>query len=278
MAYRMKLSFALAILVSLLFLLPVLFSGTEPPLSSRMEEGSMQPRTPVLVELFTSEGCSSCPPADRLLSDLARSQPVRGAEIIVLSQHVDYWNDIGWADPFSSPQFTQRQNEYAHSLANGRIYTPQMVVDGQQEFVGSQKGKALAAIELATRNSKGQVRISQVTPTSGGAAGAANLQINVSDLPKLAPGEGGDVWLALTENNLQTKVLRGENAGQELSHDGVVRVLKRIGTVSASIPTFSGHQALRLKEAWRREALRVVVFVQLHQGRRVLAASSVPLS
>src|SRR3954468_6648160 len=127
-------------------------------LSGRLALYSAQPapdngqRVPVLVELFTSEGCSSCPPADRFLMRLENEQPVPGAEIIVLGQHVDYWDQQGWRDRFSSSQYTERQNQYAESFGNDQVYTPEMVVDGRREFSGSDESKAFKAIaESATR-------------------------------------------------------------------------------------------------------------------------------
>src|SRR5689334_16426960 len=131
-------------------------------------------RQAVLVELFTSEGCSSCPPADALLERLDRSQPVPGAQVVVLSEHVDYWNHIGWADPYSSPAFSARQEQYARRFRTQGPYTPQMVVDGRTEFVGSDARAAESAIRDAVRQPKAAVHIT---------TGEAAADIEIDPLP-----------------------------------------------------------------------------------------------
>src|SRR5262249_16165571 len=116
-------------------------------------------RTPVLVELFTSEGCSSCPPADQVLIELAEQQPVDGVEVIGMSEDVDYWNRLGWSDPFSSVQFSNRQNEYAAAFRRTDIYTPQMIVDGHIEFVGNSRTQTIRTVGRAAQQPKGQIAI-----------------------------------------------------------------------------------------------------------------------
>ena len=121
------------------------------------------PRTPVLVELFTSEGCSSCPPADALLARLDRDQPVPNADIITLGEHVDYWDSLGWHDRFSSHQFTLRQSEYTQRLRLDDSYTPQMIVDGTSQFVGNDAAHALRAIAEAARTPNIPISLSSIT-------------------------------------------------------------------------------------------------------------------
>jgi len=177
-------------------------------------------RTPVVVELFTSEGCSSCPPADLLLTRLSEKQSIVGVEIIALSEHVDYWNRLGWRDPFSSAELTARQQRYAEVFGTDRVYTPQMVVDGRTEFVGSDAARADRVIADAARQPKAAVRLSLAQ---------GRLQIRVAPLPRR--GVSADVLLAITENSLESNVSRGENAGRRLRHIAVVRRLIQLAHV-----------------------------------------------
>jgi hypothetical protein len=238
--------------------------------------GNNDRRTPVVVELFTSEGCSSCPPADALLSRLDETQPVAGAEVIALAQHVDYWDYLGWADPFSAHEFSERQGEYAEAFGNDGVYTPQMVVDGRAEFPGSNNGKAFEAIAQAARGPKAEVSLARASEQDGACDGL-RLDVRVRALPKLTDGDTADVLLAVTEDRLASNVERGENAGRRLSHVGVVRRLTKIGYVDATGTQFTDEPVVALDKGWRRENLRAVVFLQEHTSRRVIGAAAVKL-
>lgn len=230
----------------------------------------------VLVELFTSEGCSSCPPADELLAELDRTQPIAGAEIIVLSEHVDYWNRLGWVDPFSSPAFSDRQSRYGDAFGSDRIYTPQMIVDGQAEFVGSQSARARSAIASAANKPKAAVRVELARSTD--AAGARiPLSIRIENLPNTTSNDTAEVLLALTESGLASRVSRGENAGRRLGHTAVVRKLDVIGTVDPGKSSFNTEAVVQIKDQWNRSHVRAVVFVQERKSRRVLGAAALGL-
>lgn len=207
-------------------------------------------RVPVIVELFTSEGCSSCPPADKVLSQLIATQPVDGALIIGLSEHVDYWDRLGWKDPFSDARYTRRQNDYATHGTADNIYTPQMVVDGETAFVGSDRAAALAAVRKATTRPK---RVVHLTWQS---AGQLDIEIAAGN-----DRSASRVFLAVIEDGLANKVTRGENSGHTLPHDAVVRRLVELGQTTkegayhATIP-------VALDATWQRAATRVVVWTQ----------------
>lgn len=230
---------------------------------------SVQPaRTPVLVELFTSEGCSSCPPADALLIKLNDLQPVAGVTVIALEEHVDYWDRQGWRDPFSSADFTARQRRYAEWLHVDSPYTPEMVIDGHTEFVGNDSKRALSELAKAAQKAKTPVRLA-IREKS---ADRVSLAVQVD-----AAGSSGDVLLAITESNLASDVARGENAGRNLKHSAVVRKLIPIGKLTAG-EMFSTDTVVKLAGDWKPENLNAVVFVQERAGGKVLGAAELGLS
>ena len=221
---------------------------------------------PVVVELFTSEGCSSCPPADALLSQYAKSSPVPGAEVIALGEHVDYWNHGGWADPFSSAQFSARQSDYSHAFHLDTVYTPQMIVDGRAQFDGGSDDAARAAIARAAREPKAQVSVRQTA--------SGQISVHVSHLPVSAQSDPAEVYLAVTEDGLSSSVGGGENAGRHLSHSAVVRELVSLGRVNES---FAASPLVALRPGWRRGHLHAVVFAQERTSRRIVGASEISL-
>jgi hypothetical protein len=224
-------------------------------------------RRPVVVELFSSEGCSSCPPADTVLSRLAREQPVAGAEVIALELHVDYWNSLGWVDPFSSPAFTARQRAYADAFGQRGVYTPQLVVDGAAELVGSNDAGAREAIASAAREAKTKVQVTR----SGD-----RVSIAVTDANESAAA--ADVWLAVTEEGLSTAVPRGENRGATLAHGPVVRTLDRLQELARGTRgPLVKEVEVTVQPAWRREGLRAVAFVQQRGSLRITGAGAVSL-
>ncbi len=220
-------------------------------------------KTPVLVELFTSEGCSSCPPAEKVLAQLESEQPNKNAEIITLALHVDYWDNIGWKDEFSSALFSQRQNVYGHALKLRQVYTPQMVVDGQKHFVGSNLSEANKAITESAKNEKANIELNNEEN---------NLKIKISGIPA---HENSSIFLAIAEDNLSTSVKGGENSGRKLDHTSVVRELKSIGFVTPQQNSFDNSIAVQLQPEWKKENLKFVVFVQENRSRRILGVNRI---
>jgi hypothetical protein len=229
-------------------------------------------RKPVIVELFTSEGCSTCPPADELLQKLEAQQPVAGAEIVALEEHVDYWNHDGWNDPYSSAEWTERQTVY-RTIFNQTEYTPQMIVDGQSQLVGSNGREALVEIEKAAHRAQTDVAINSEAPD---AHGSQRFTVSVGKVAGNTAGDVAEIWLAVTEDGLQSSVNRGENAGHVLHHTATLRSLHKIGTadVTAASVSFKGDARVKLESRWKPENLHVVVFVQEKKSRKILGAAS----
>ncbi len=214
---------------------------------------------PVLVELFTSEGCSSCPPADRGLTFLQTQQPVSGAEIITLAFHVDYWDRLGWKDRFSSAQFSRRQEQYAQIFRLDSVYTPQLVIDGEAEVVGSELGKANDSIAKVSAKRKGSAAVN----LSDG-----KLNFVISDI---TGHRGSTVFLAIAEDRLTTNVRAGENSGKTLEHTAVVRELRPIGSLESAANSLRGSTEIDPNQEWKKDNLKFVVFVQENDSRKILA-------
>jgi hypothetical protein len=239
--------------------------------NSRPQEttpSSMAPHTAVLVELFTSEGCSSCPPADDLLTDVIRNQPVANVTIVGFGEHVDYWDNLGWRDVFSAPAFTARQSDYEVQVFHtGSIYTPQAVIDGRIQVVGSDSAALRRAVANAAKSAKASISLS-VSAASDLAA-----QIDVTIPSEIATAHGLDVMAAVVERNLTTKVQRGENGGRLLKHGAVARTLVSAGTIKPSERTFSRRMTFHVDSGWKRPDLQVVAFVQDHATKVVAGAA-----
>jgi len=219
---------------------------------------------PVVVELFTSEGCSSCPPADALLQKFDK-QPYPAAELIVLSEHVDYWNHIGWTDPYSAHAYSERQSAYGDRLHLESVYTPQMIVDGTTEFVGSSSQEAEKAFAQASATAKIPVHISDVKVEGN----LLKSRIQTGSLP--AHAKQADIIVVVALNHADSQVAAGENSGRRLTHVAVVRALVKVGSI-ASGQVFSQDVAVKLEKAVDPTQLRVIAFVQEAGPGRILGA------
>lgn len=216
---------------------------------------------PVIVELFTSEGCSSCPPADALLRAMDSAQPVPGAMLIVLEEHVDYWDDQGWKDPFSSHDFTVRQTDYTQRLHVREPYTPEMIVDGEYEFTGNDRARAEDALKKAAALPTVAVRISSV------ALQGDKLQAHIETD---AVPDKADVMVALVLEHAESQVRRGENGGHHLEHVAVATIFSKIGRTDKGRP-FSkdinfGSKALS-------QPCRLIAFLQGPGQGKILGAA-----
>jgi hypothetical protein len=222
--------------------------------------GAQPAKTPVVVELFTSEGCSSCPPADAVLSKLETDGTVGSALVIPLGLHVTYWDQLGWKDPASLADATDRQQEYGRGVFGvDNVYTPQAVVDGRVQLVGSEEAALRSAIAKAALEPHAPVRLAVSMQ-----ADAVVARVEADPLPSQAHESVQNVFF-ITEDGLTSIVKRGENGGRTLHNDAVVRRITTNETIG------------RLNPGWRRDRLHLIVIVQGKKTHRVYGAASVPL-
>ncbi|MDW3648707.1 MAG: DUF1223 domain-containing protein [Bacteroidia bacterium] len=217
-----------------------------------------------VLELFTSEGCSSCPPADRLLSDVITDAEEKGLQVYALSFHVDYWNRLGWKDPYSSAVFSERQRNYARTLQSN-VYTPQLVVNGKDEFVGSNRTKAAMSIKKALDAPVKNLSIDFESKLMGD-----QLSFTYKSGDKM---EGKVLNVALVESDLSQNVSRGENRGRLLKHDNVVRAFE-----SLELDALMGRGSLQLPEDFNLAKAKLIVYAQDKLTREVVLAQAIELS
>jgi len=224
-------------------------------------------RTPVLVELYTSEGCSTCPPADDLLADMAEHQPIPGVLVVPLAEHVDYWNQLGWTDRFSSSVYSQRQRVYAKNMKATEVYTPQMVIGGTRESPGSDRPSVVRAITAVAKTTTGALTVTR----SGASEGTVQVSVTLSGA---GAGEAPGLYAVVTDDEDTTMVGGGENGGHSLHHVAAVRSMQYFGAIS------DGQQkllAIKLPDDAAKRKLHLVVFAQLTGQGRIVAAASSPI-
>ena len=221
---------------------------------------------PIVIELFTSEGCSSCPPADAWVQQLDSSQPIPGAQIIVLSEHVTYWDQDGWKDPYSSVQLTRRQSNYAQGLRISDVYTPQLILDGGVELHLNDPQQVKQAIEKAAATPAVFVRLDSIGMDAGD-PGTLDGRVEVD-----AQGRGGEVYVATTLDHAESQVLRGENSGHRLKYVAVVEDIVKIGKLEKG-KSFDGKFHVKLRPGTDPANVRVVAFVQEPGLGRILGAA-----
>lgn len=254
------LAIAVAVLSAILFTTAFLKSAK--PASADEPTVAGRNTAPIVVELFTSEGCSSCPPADKLLGELDKQAAYAGVPVVALGEHVDYWDGLGWKDRFSSPAFTARQREFGNQFALDSVYTPQMVVDGKLELVGNDENALRRALVKAANSAK------SVTVDLGWES-PGKLRVTATDTAK----HKARVLIAITESELTTSVQRGENGGRVLHHAAVVRQLAQLGQMSES--RFSTVATVAVNPEWKLPNLKAVVLVQDDSTKSIVGARAI---
>jgi hypothetical protein len=255
-----------AVLLASLAVKALAGSHLEPAKTAFPKNADLQP---VVLELFTSEGCSSCPPADAFLKQLDDAGRVNEVEIIAIEEHVDYWDHLGWRDPFSSHDWTARQEDYARSFGHAGIYTPQLVVNGRRDLVGSSSREARQDIVEASKVPNASLRFSNLEVSLNSAA----FSITIENAPREA--RSARLVIAVTERGLASNVLRGENQCRNLSHAPVLRSLTNVQIPKGNLSDPTEVKAtVHLDPSWRRENLRFVAFLQAADTLHILGAAA----
>jgi hypothetical protein len=253
--------------MKLIAIVCLILGGTSIELAHSGDAPAVVP-SPVLVELFTSEGCSSCPPADAFVVQLDSSQPIAGAQLIVLSEHMDYWDQQGWADPYASAALTARQRGYVHALGMHEAYTPQIIVDGTTELRLQDRQQIVPILQKAATDLKIPVSIAAVKVESGAPANLdGRVEVNGNTVQRKA-----DIYLGLALDHVLSKVLRGENRGRTLTHVAVVESLTKIGSLAPG-QMFNQEIRVPLKPGIDPANVRMVIFVQEPGYGRVIGAA-----
>jgi hypothetical protein len=256
---------------SLLVLTPLFLGLTSRAQNSTSEHKPADPSAsdvPVVVELFTSEGCSSCPPADLLLQKFDTNQPLPGAHLIVLSEHVTYWDHDGWKDPNSSSTLTDRQSSYEGVLGEKESFTPQFIVDGTEEFSFAKPNHIEDILRKAKDSPKLPVRIGEITFNP---ANPTVLRAHV-ETDANSGKHNADVYMAVALDHVESEVLHGENGGRHLVHVAVVQTLQKVGKLPKG-QAFATDVQLKLKPGTDPSNLRLIAFVQEPGPGKLLGAA-----
>jgi len=253
------------ILSSLSFLVFICLQGSSQSQAQVHSDENKSTESFAVVELFTSEGCSSCPPADKLLGEIVANARENKEPVFALAFHVDYWDYIGWKDAYAKKAFSERQQRYAQTFRSNRIYTPQMVINGTEEFVGSNRAKARANIESALKKSADFTLFLEKSGSKG--SNQLEIEYNLSKLP-----EDAVLNLALVERGLVQNIKRGENSGMKLHHENVVRSFS-----SSELKKQTGRITLKLPSSVNLDNCSIIGYVQDEDSMEILAASGVEL-
>jgi hypothetical protein len=255
------------LLLSLLIVVGFLFMRSRVPAESIVKASSEKPTSVAVVELFTSEGCSSCPPADTLLGKIHLKQTSAGQLVVGISEHVTYWDRLGWKDPYSADTFTDRQIAYADRLRVAEPYTPQMVLNGRTQFVGSDSSALQKALDNDAHQKQVQVHIVSSTVEKGG----MKVKFSISG----AGSRPLDVVAVVTDDLDQSNVLRGENSGRSLQHVSVARTLHQVAIIRGDTEQ-SVHLAIN-SDVHLGAGHHLVLFAQERNQGAIVGADTLPI-